>query len=84
MHLINNKNTITKHFETVPETFSSAEDTYSLFLTSNLLIKSFPSSETLAKASSSKSQSQAFTFFRVSISFSPANGDRPLNLNAKD
>ena len=57
--------------------------TYSLFFTSNLLIKSFPSSETLAKASSSKSQSHAFTFFRVSISFSPANGDRPLNLKAR-
>lgn len=55
-------------------------NTYSLFFTKSLLMKSFPSADTLAKASSSKSQSQALTFFRVSMSFSPANGDKPLNL----
>lgn len=54
--------------------------TYSLFLTNSLLMKSLPSSDTFANASSSKSQSQALTFLRVSMSFSPANGDNPLNL----
>lgn len=46
-------------------------------------MKSFPSSETFANASSSKSQSHALTFFNVSMSLSPAKGDRPLNLNQK-
>lgn len=55
-------------------------NTYSLFFTRSLLMKSFPSADTLANASSSKSQSQALTFFRVSMSFSPANGDKPLSL----
>lgn len=59
---------------------NTVRSTYSLLLTSSLLMKSFPSSETPAKASSSNSQSQAFTFFNVSTSFSPAKGDSPLKL----
>lgn len=54
--------------------------TYSLFLISNRLMKSLPSSDTSRNASSSKSQSQALTFFNVSMSLSPANGESPLNL----
>ena len=53
--------------------------TYSLLLTSNLLMKSLASCDTSRNASSSKSQSQALTFLRVSISLSPANGERPLS-----
>ena len=46
-------------------------------------MKSLPSSETLLKASSSKSQSQERTFLSVSMSFSPANGERPDSLRAQ-
>lgn len=54
--------------------------TYSLFFISRRLMKSRASSDTMLKASSSNSQSQAFTFFRVSMSLFPANGDSPDNL----
>lgn len=56
---------------------------YSLFLIKSRLMKSFPSSEIIAKASSSKSQSQDLTFLSVSTSFSPANGESPLKLKGK-
>jgi len=49
----------------------------SFFLIRSLRIKSLPSSLTFLKASSSKDQSQALTFFRVSISLAPANGESP-------
>ena len=54
--------------------------TYCGVLMSNFLIKSFPSVDTLEKASGSKSQSPDLTFCSVSRSSSPAKGDKPLNL----
>lgn len=54
--------------------------THSLFLIKSRLMKSLPSSETIANVSSSKSQSQALTFLSVSTSFSPAKGESPLKL----
>ena len=54
--------------------------TYSLLLCNSLRMKSLAWSDTFANASTSKSQSQALTFFNVSKSSSPANGDNPLNL----
>lgn len=42
--------------------------------------KSLASSEMPSKASSSKYQLAARTLFRVSVSLSPKNGERPLSL----
>ena len=67
----------------VPQNMSWPVFTYSLALMRSRRMKSLPSSETLLKASSSKSQSQERTFFRVSTSFSPANGERPDSLRAQ-
>lgn len=54
--------------------------TYSLSLTSRPRMKSFASSDMLAKASWSKSYLAMVTFAIVSMSVSPINGDRPDNL----
>ena len=54
--------------------------THSGFLTISLRMKSLPWSETPLKLSASKSQSHLATFCIVSALSSPANGDRPLNL----
>ena len=50
---------------------------FSFCLINNFRIKSLPSSLTFIKASSSKTQLQALTFFNVSKSVDPANGDNP-------
>ena len=46
-------------------------------------MKSLASSEMTSKLSSSKSHSAAVTLARVSLSFSPNNGDKPLSLEMK-
>lgn len=57
---------------------------YPLFMMSSLVMKSLASSDVSANSGSSKFHLQAKMLFRVSLSLSPRNGQRPLRLTGRD